>query len=82
MNRPKTVQIPVDTFMDLCKVHLLGVDDKDTLEGIKEALEGKLDAMVRHEAYTAYKVADTPEEREAARLEYLERVGMAEGFRH
>jgi hypothetical protein len=77
----KNVQIPLETFVALCKVHLMGVDDTDTLEGIKTALEGKLDALVKHDTYTTYKTAESPQEREKARQDYLERVGIPKDFR-
>mgnify|MGYP000817892287 CR=1 FL=1 len=44
-------------------------------------LEEKLDAMVRHELYVKYKTAPTEEEREQARLEYLDRRGVSKSFR-
>ena len=42
----KNVQIPLELFYDLVRVHLLDADDKDTLQRIQTALEGKIDAMV------------------------------------
>lgn len=77
----KNVQIPLETFYDLVKAHLLGQDDKDTLERIQRALEGKLDAMVKHDLYTTSKTAESPQEREKARLEYLDKVGIHKDFR-
>jgi hypothetical protein len=80
-DKPRNVQIPLETFVALCKVHLMGVDDQNTLEGIKTALEGKLDALVRHDTYSTYKTADSPQEREAARQRYLDSVGVPQDFR-
>jgi hypothetical protein len=80
-DKPKTVQIPLETFVALCKVHLMGLDDQNTLEDIKKALEGKLDALLRHDTYSAYKTADSPREREAARQRYLDKVGVPQDFR-
>lgn len=82
MNKPKTVQIPLETFFDLVRVHLLDQDDTDTLKRISEALEGKLDAMARREYYSTYKDTSlTPQERQEARQKYLDSVGMSESFR-
>ena len=53
----------------------------DVLPEIKKGLEGKLKAMVRRDLYTKYKTAQTEEEREKARQEYLEKVGMHRDFR-
>ena len=70
----KNVQIPYDLFIDL-------VQEDDYAEDIRRSLEEKLDAMVRHELYVKYKTAPTEEEREQARLEYLNRRGVPESFR-
>ena len=41
----------------------------------------KLDVLVKRELYTKYKTAKSATEREAARQEYLEKVGMPKDFR-
>lgn len=48
---------------------------------IKKGLEAKLEAMVKRELYTKYKTAATGEERELARKEYLDKVGIHRDFR-
>ena len=53
----------------------------DVLPEIKKGLEEKLEAMVRRDLYTKYKTAPTEEEREKARQEYMEKVGMHWSFR-
>lgn len=75
------VQIPVELLYDPFRVHLADQTDEDTLERIKTALEGKLDAMVKHELYTAAKTAPTAAERDAARQKYLDKIGMRDSFR-
>lgn len=81
-NTPKNVQIPLKTFYDLVKVHLLDWDDKDAIEGIKRVLEDKLDALVSRELYSAYKDTTlTAPEREKARQKYLDRKGIRNDFR-
>ena len=57
------------------------VQKDDYAEDIRRGLEEKLDAMVRHELYVKYKTAPTEEEREQARLEYLDRRGVSKSFR-
>ena len=59
--------------------HLVEMDE--VLPQIKKGLEEKLEAMVRRELYTKYKTAPTEEEREKARQEYLNKVGMHSDFR-
>lgn len=75
----KSVQINMDLFRKLLLYHV-GLDDSGA-EKIRKGLEKKLDAMVQHELYAKYKTAPTEEERERARLEYLDRRGMTDSFR-
>ena len=75
----KNVQISEELFVALLKYHLVEIDD--VLPQIKKGLEEKLEAMVRRDLYTKYKTASTEEEREKARQEYLEKVGMHRSFR-
>ena len=75
----KNMQISEELFFALLKYHLVEIDD--VLPQIKKGLEEKLEAMVRRDLYTKYKTAPTEEEREKARQEYLEKVGMHRSFR-
>ena len=75
MDRLKNVQISEELFFALLKYHLVEIED--VLPEIKKGLEDKLEAMVRRDLYTKYKTAPNEEEREKARQEYLEKVGMA-----
>ena len=81
----KNVQIPEDLFFELCRFHLLDLDDldaEDTAQAIQDGLRAKLAAMRRRAAYTAYKDRSlSPEAREAARQQYLDLVGMLPGYR-
>lgn len=78
----KTIQLPVETFLDLVRVHLLDQDDPDALERIRKALETKLDAMIARETYSQYKDAElSPEAREKARQKYLDLKGITTDFR-
>lgn len=81
---PKNVQIPQELLYDLFRFFLMDEDEDEqeyTQRAIITALEAKLDAMVKHELYTTYKTADSPQERERARQAYLDRVGMRQSFR-
>ena len=75
----KNVQISEELFFALLKYHLVEIDD--VLPQIKKGLEEKFEAMVKRDLYTKYKTAPTEEERERARQEYLEKVGMHRSFR-
>ena len=50
-------------------------------EEIQQGLERKLDAMVNRQLYSQYKTAQTEEQREKARQEYLDRRGVPQSFR-
>ena len=73
------VQISYDLFKALLMFHL--VQEYDYEEDIKKGLQEKLDAMVRRELYSKSKTALTAEEREKARIEYLDIKGVPESFR-
>ena len=79
-NQPKQVQIPSEALFSLFRYFLIEKNEEDEKLIIK-ALESKLEAMVRHDLYTKSKVAETEEEREKARQEYLDRIGMRDNFR-
>lgn len=75
----ENVTIPEELFIDLVKYFLADIRcDEDR---IRSRLQEKLEAMVKREVYTRYKTAATSEEREKARQEYLEKVGIPENFR-
>ena len=75
----KNVQITQDLFLALVKYHLLeSINEK---EKIKKELTEKLDAMAKRQIYSQYKTASTEEEREKARQEYLDKVGISQDFR-
>ena len=79
MEKKKNVTIPEELFIDLVKYFLADIRwDEDR---IRSRLQEKLEAMVKRELYTRYKTAGTLEEREKARQEYLEKVGVPENFR-
>jgi len=75
----KNVQITQDLFLVLVKYHLLEAAEEE--EKIKKELTEKLDAMAKRQIYSQYKTAPTEEEREKARREYLDKVGISPSFR-
>lgn len=75
----KKVQIDYELFRKLIFYHL-GSDDQYE-EDIRNGLEEKLDALVRHELYTKYKTAPSEEEQEKARQEYLDKRGVTASYR-
>ncbi len=81
MNKEKSVQIPESLFCQLGKYFLLDIRNKEIEEYIKKGLSNKLEAVTRHNLYTQYKTAPTPEQQEKARQEYLNNVGIYDNFR-
>ena len=79
MSKEKQIQIPQALFTEIMAYFLLNRTDLD--KSIKKGLEEKLDAIVKHELYTKYKTAGTPEQQEQARKEYLEKAGIPTSFR-
>ncbi len=75
----KNVQISYELFAALIRHHLIG--DESCLDEIRQGLEKKLDAMVRHQLYGEYKTAPTEAERERARKAYLDSRGVPDSFR-
>lgn len=78
-NKEKQVQIPLSLANRLFRYFLC--DDDSVYEDIKKELEIKLEAMIKHELYTKSKTSNTAEEREKARQQYLDKVGMRDSFR-
>ncbi len=72
------VQIPEDLFLHLILYHLADMRKYD--DEICAGLQKKVDAMLTRSLYTTYKTATTEEEREKARQEYLDKVGIPQPF--
>lgn len=77
----KNVQISMETFIKLISYFCLDDTSDELYNALKSDLEAKLDKLVLHEIYSASKTADSPEAREKARQEYLDRVGIHKDFR-
>jgi hypothetical protein len=76
----KQVQIPYELFIDL--IRYFNFDNGEDLKGdIKKALNEKMGAIARREMYSKYKTAATEEEREEARQQYLDEIGLDTSFR-
>lgn len=78
--KEKQIQIPQTLFAKLLKYHFIE-QDPELQKEIEKGLEIKLDAMLKHDLYTQSKTAGTEEEREKARKEYLDKIGMRQDFR-
>lgn len=75
----KNIQIPEELFVNLVKYHLM--DMVEFQPQIQRGLEQKMDSMVKRQIYTTYKTASSEAEREQARQEYLEKIGIQKDFR-
>lgn len=65
----KQVHIDESLFLNLCRYFSGEVQLEDEL---RSSLSDKLDKFIARQLYTTYKTAPTPEEREAARMRYLD----------
>lgn len=74
----KNVQIPAGLFRDLYLYFETGEGDP---EQIRKELEAKMDALINRQIFSQSKTAPTAEEREKARIAYLDRKGIPEDFR-
>ncbi len=75
----KSVQISYELFAMLVKYHLW--NDDTWVEEIVTELERKLEAVINRNLYTQYKTAPTKEQREKARIEYLDNKGIQKDWR-
>ena len=75
-----TRRVKEDGKITILIFYHLGSDDQYE-EDIRNGLEEKLDALVRHELYTKYKTAPSEEEQEKARQEYLDKRGVSASYR-
>ena len=80
MKKEKQIQISQDLFLNLVKYHLVS-PSAELQKAIEKGLETKIDSMVKHELYTQYKTSDNEVDRERARQEYLDKIGIHPDFR-
>ena len=74
------IQIPLELFLQLCKFHLAEIPDDE--DAIRRGLEDKLDALAKRQLYSTYKDKSlSDQERERARQQYLDAVGIHSDFR-
>lgn len=77
----KNVQISGDLFSDIFSYFFNDYSPSDlSADNIRNKLLDKLDKLITRELFTEYKRTPTGEEREKARREYLERVGVSSNF--
>lgn len=80
MEKKKNVTIPEELFIDLVKYFLADIrwDEDRIRSGLQDEIGSNGETG---NCIPRYKTAGTPEEREKARQEYLEKVGIPENFR-
>ncbi len=77
--REKSIQIPERLFIEIAQYFLF--DSWDNEQSIIKGISEKLEAVVKHDLYTKYKTAPTPEQQEQARQAYLDKAGIKQSFR-
>lgn len=81
MSKEKQIQIPQKLFLEITQYFILNQRSSVLEESIAKGIEDKFDALLKHELYTKYKTAPTEEQKEQARKEYLEKIGVSDAFR-
>ena len=76
----KSVNISVVLFFYLYDYFIYG--DESKKDEITSRLREKMNRMQLRKLYSDSKTAETESKREAARKEYLDRVGVTENFRY
>ena len=75
----KQIKIDEDLFRMIYQYFIYGSEDETEL--IKAGLKDKMDKMILRNIYTESKTAESVEERENARKDYLDRKKIPEDFR-
>lgn len=81
MRQQKNVQIDIDLFCSLIEYFVAGEVNEFYYNEIRQALEQKIDKIIAHQKFSAYKTAPSGEERERLRREYLDHIGMFKSYR-
>lgn len=79
--KDKQITIPESLFLDIVKLIAIDKPNDELMERVRKGVYDKLDRLVEHELYSQYKTSPTPEQREKARKEYIERKGIPSKFR-
>lgn len=78
----KNVTIPYDLFFNFVKYFYAIDDDPELYAAIDKGLQAKMEAMIKRELYSTYKDSSlSVEQREQARQQYLDKVGIPKSFR-
>jgi len=78
--KEKQVKISMTLFLKLFRYFYL--DNMELHNEISKELNDKFDSLVKHELYSKYKDKNLDDsEREKARKEYLDMIGMRDSFR-
>ena len=80
--KERQVQIPENLMAKLISYFLILDQPTEELhEAIVKQLDQKVDSLINHDLYTKYKTGATEQEREKARKEYLDRIGIHPDWR-
>ena len=79
------IQIPESLFYDILRYYVITSEGGEVPEELDkrvfDGLTDKVQKITDRELYTAYKTAQTEEEKEKARQKYLDSKGIPESFR-
>ena len=83
----KNIMLPLSAVIDLYRLIILlegyelDFNTRTVIKRLEDALDAKVKAMEKREAYTEYKMAVTDEAREIARQKYLDLAGIHRDWR-
>lgn len=80
--KEKMIQIPESLYLQIATYILVDQHrTEDCRRTIEQGILNKFDRQINHDLYSKYKTAPTPEQREKARQEHLDRIGIPDSFR-
>lgn len=82
--KEKQYQIPERMYVSLLRLVYCDLNQSEQAKEwqvVRECIHAKTEAYIKRELYTKYKTDPDPAERERARQEYLDSVGMRSDFR-
>lgn len=88
MNKEKQMQVPEKLIIEVYKLILslepeyMSKDQQELMESIETQITGKMERMKARKLYTDSKTLTDAEEKEKARIEYLDLKGIPSSFRH
>jgi hypothetical protein len=76
----RQIQINSELFYGLYRLIVLEEQNEELYQQAKQQLETKFTKLLNHELYSQFRTATSADEREQARKDYLESIGIHKDF--